>query len=436
MQTIREPARDIPVAAEVDVAVVGGGPAGFVAAVAAAREGMSVVLVERYGCLGGLATGGLVLLMDGIANRDGNRVVGGIPWEAMERLREKGALAQEERLVLHADSELLKVTAEEMCVESKASLRLHSWAVGPVKAGSTIKGVITESKSGRQAVLSRVCIDATGDGDIAASAGAEHALHHQKIGLNLKAAGIHRDRYRSFRQQEPQRYTELLAELRILGGVPLVPNTTPDSDAGIYWINILGLAGRGDLGAAGGDVFSINGDLHEFFAGRLSAVDVEDISHAEVELKRRIMISLNFYRKRMPGFEDVRLLTFASQLGVRGSRNIQGLYTLSKEDVVQGRSFDDVIGVSGCAGGPDTPDSFQVPYRSLVPKDLGGLLVAGRCISMDYWTQQFGRLIIPAMMMGQAAGKAAAMAVREKREPAELDGSRLSRELVADGVLM
>ncbi len=435
MQTIREPARDIPVAAEVDVAVIGGGPAGFVAAVAAAREGASVMLVERYGCLGGLATGGLVLFMDGIADRDGNRVVGGIPWETMERLRERGALAQEGRLNLHADSELLKVTAEEMCVEANAGLRLHSWAVGAVTDGPKVKGVITESKSGRQAVLSRVCVDATGDGDIAAFAGAEYALHHQKIGLNLKVAGVHRDRYRGFRQQEPQRYTELLSELRALGGVPLVPNTTPDSDAGIYWINILGLADRGDLGDSGGDVWAVEGDLHAFFAGRLNAVDVEDISHAEVELKRRIMISLDFFRKHVPGFEDVRLLMFASQLGVRSSRNIRGLRELGKEDVVQGRGFEDAVGKSGISA-MEAPGSFQVPYRSLVPRNLDGLLVAGRCISMDHWTQQFGRLIIPAMMMGQAAGKAAALAVKQGLEPAKLDGRRLSRELEADGVLM
>ena len=195
MRTIREAARDIPVAAEVDVAVAGGGPAGIAAAVAAARTGAEVVLAERCGFLGGLATGGLVLYMDGLTDGGGRRVVGGIPWEVLENLRRRGGLAEPKPLALHADSELLKVVAEDMCRAASVRLRLHSWAVGAVVEEGVVRGIITESKSGRQAVQCRVCVDATGDGDIAASAGADYAEGRQRIGLNIKVGGVDGERF-------------------------------------------------------------------------------------------------------------------------------------------------------------------------------------------------------------------------------------------------
>jgi hypothetical protein len=428
MQTIRETARQIPVALEADVAVAGGGPAGIAAAIAAARAGARVVLVERYGFLGGLATGGLVLYMDGLTDGDGRRVVGGIPWEVLENLRQRGGLAEPKPLSLHADSELLKVVAEDKCRAASVRLRLHSWAVGAVVEEGVVKGIITESKSGRQAVLCRVCVDATGDGDIAAFAGAEHAEGRRKIGLNVKVGGVDGERFRRFRRDRPEERSKLLAELHASGGLPLHPNPTPAGDAGVCWVNILGLAGRDDPGAA-------EGDLQTNFAGRLSALDVEDLTYAEVELRRRILLSLDFYSRRVPGFEDVSLLAFASQLGVRESRRIAGLHTLAREDIVSGRTYPDAVGRAGI-GHPATPGSYQVSFGALVPRKVAGLLVAGRCISADHWAQQFVRLIMPAMVTGQAAGKAAGDMVQTGATAADLDGVRLSQDLAADGVLL
>ena len=427
MATVREPARDIPIVREVDVVVAGGGPAGFAAATAAARHGASAALIERYGYLGGLATGGLVLYMDGLFNKAGERVMGGIPWEAMERLRAMNGLGLDSPTRIHADSELLKVVADALCTEAGAELRLHSWAANAWVEEGSVRGVIVETKAGRQAIRARVCIDATGDGDVAALAGADFDVGHQRIGLNLKMGGIDRERFQSFEREHPDEARALRARVREMDGFPLRPNTTPDSDAGVYWINILGLAGR----SGGGHD---EGSVHEIFAGNLSALNVEDLTFAEVALRKGLVATIDLYRRAVPGFENARLLTFASQLGVRDSRRITGLHRLSRGDMLTERRFEDAIGVAGLEF--SDVGQYQIPYGSLVPAQLDGLLVAGRCICADTWAQQAIRLIPPAMVTGQAAGTAAAMAVRLGIAPRHLDPSALRRQLAEDGVML
>ena len=432
MLTIFEPARELPVLRQVDVLVVGGGPAGFVAAAAAARQGAQTLLVERYGCLGGLATGGLVLYMDCIADKEQNRVIGGLPWEVMERLDRRGGLAKDAPLRLHVDSELLQVVADEVCLESGAGLLFHAWAAGAIVEEDRLTGVTIESKSGRQALLARVTVDATGDGDIAAFAGAPYDVGHQCIGLNLKVGGADRERYRTFQRDDPEGARAIRDEVRALGGFPLGLGSTPYSDGrwaqrGVYWVNILGLSNWGQPGRG-------EGDVHSYFAGELSAIDVEHLTHVQIELRRRILLSLDFYRERVPGFEQVQLLAFASQIGTRESRRIAGEQMITQDDVSSGRNFCDAIGRAGI--GYDPIGSYQVPYGSLVPQRIDGLLVSGRCISTDHWTMQAARLIPPAMMTGQAAGTAAAMAVAQGVSPRDLDVAALQQRLVADGVIL
>jgi len=176
------------------------------------------------------------------------------------------------------------------------------------------------------------------------------------------------------------------------------------------------------------------GPVHELFAGELSAIDVEDLTFVQVDLRRRIALSIDYYHRNVPGFEDVRLLGFASQLGVRESRRITGEYMLSREDVVAGRTFEDTVGMAGLSF--SNIGYFNLPYRCLVPRDLDGLLVAGRCTSTDHWTQQASRLIPAAMMSGQAAGTAAALALGEEIPVRELNPAALRAQLLNDGAIL
>ncbi len=427
MLTITEPSRDIPIVDQVDVLVAGGGPAGIAAAVAAARGGARTVLVERYGYLGGLATGGLVLFMDGLFDRRGERCIGGIHWEAIERLRANGGLAEVRPTNLHVDSEMLKMVADDLCTEAGVGLRLHSWAVDALVQDDRVTGVVVESKAGRQAILSRVCVDATGDGDIAARAGAAYDFGTMRIGLNLKVGGVDRDAFRRYQKEHPERARALRSEVRALGGCPIGANATPHSDIGVYWVNILGLASR----SAGKTVDAFPDDT---FAGELSAIDVNALTYAEIELRRRITIGLDFYRRNVPGYRNVRLLALAGQLGVRDSRRVRGIHKLTREELEGGAQFEDAIGMTGEMFG--SGDHLQVPYRALVPETLDGVLSSGRCISVDDGLIHAIRVIPPCMMTGQAAGTAAALCAETDVLPRDLDPMLLRQQLAADGAML
>ncbi len=321
MKTIKE-AKETPVVAEAEVLVIGGGPAGIAAATAAARGGARVILIERYGYLGGLATGGLVLLMDHLFDSSGRRCIDGITWELMCRLEKLGGLAGTGTPRQHADSEMLKIVADQICVESGVILRFHSWVVDAVMDGGRVTGVIAESKAGRHALLADICIDASGDGDLAAFAGASFETHTMRIGLNSKIGGVDRDEFAGWKEEHPDEAAKIRSEVLSRGGCPLGMGPTPYSDEGVFWVNNLGFAQRED------ETKPIP-DGNDSFNGGLSAIDVETLTWVELESRKRILRGIEYYRKHVPGYQQVQLLAIASQLGVRDSRRIIGLRTVS-----------------------------------------------------------------------------------------------------------
>lgn len=376
-----QPRREIPVFRETDVLVVGGGTAGVVAALAAARAGARVTLVERYGCFGGLWTAGLVLIVLATHVRAGGKnekMVQGIGDEMLARIAglKHGAIdyAPDSSTDATTDPEATKYVMASMLREAGVNILLHSWVVNAIMEGDAIRGVVFESKSGCLAIQSRVVIDASGDGDVLDAAGAETVPHIHRIGL------VHR-----------------------LGNVPPLPNN-PGLDLGgatpvpgVRWINMQGPQG--------------------------DCLDVETLSQIELDAREAIWNKLKEIQQT-PGYENVFLLDVASQLGVRASRTLVGTAELRLEDWQSNKSYTDVTGIGGAYAfieGRGCP----IPYGTLIPKRVDNLIAAGRCVSADNTLLNYTRLIAPCMLTGHAAGAAAALAVQSNVTPRNVDISAL-----------
>jgi hypothetical protein len=441
--TVTEPARSTPVHAVTQVLVVGGGPAGCAAALAARRAGASeVLLVERYNHLGGLSTGGLVIWIDRMTDWNGRLVIAGIGQELLERLptdavagapRQLWGSTQADR-VAHwrerqgafrdtvtwspmIDPEWLKYVSAEMLIEAGVSLMLHSWVAEPLLEGRAVRGVTFESKEGRRAVLADVVVDATGDLDLCARAGLEFEANAKAGGGGIAHclntgwlwAGVDFARWLQFKRDDPQAHRQLMA------------------DAG------------GELGFVERPVVGWSGDVALFLGPRLtgySGVSVSDLTRVEVESRRRMVAHLDYFRRNAPGFENAWLMLSAPQIGVRHTRRLGGRHKLTIEDWRIGTVFADEVGVS-----PSPSQKFanvSVPYRALIPSDRGldNLLAPGRHMSCDPQTQAFMREIPQCWLTGQAAGVAAAHAVASGSSVAEVDVSALQAELRRQGVYL
>jgi len=409
MRTIREPARDIPIAAECDVAVLGGGPGGLVAAIAAARSGAKTLLVEQYGFLGGMATAGLMTSFNGFRNeRPPNHIqtVRGLAQELVDRLLDAGGacactahghfgeLARGEcPYAVSFDPEMLKVVALEMLLEAGVEVRLHTHFSASVTEGRNVSAAIVERKSGREAVRARVYVDATGDGDLAARAGARYE--------QAETSG--------------QRMMAVTLMYRAAG----LPEPTPEDPR--LWIN----------------------GVTTFWGPSVSGVDgsnADDLAAAEIETRRALPEHLARLRERHP---EAKLVATATNVGVRETRRILGLYTITEDDALTGRPQPDSIAVSS----NPVPNyygkrffldhlGFEIPYRSLVPADLDNVLLAGRCISASQPAFQSARSMAPNMAISQAAGTAAAMAAKAGCRPAEVEVAALQGRLIEDGAVV
>jgi len=430
-QSVNEPGGQVPVVAETDVLVVGGGPAGQAAAVAAARAGAGVTLLERYGYLGGLASGGMVLVLDDMCG-DGEISVGGLALEIIDRMQRIGACVappledcfrnddavrdrwvrwgfeelyarKKPKPIVYAavfDPEGWKQVSQEMVLEAGVRLRCHSWFSRAIVEDGAVTGVVVETKAGRQAIRSRIVIDTTGDGDVFGSAGAPGVHGSYIMTLVHRLADVDTDAALAFERREPAAAHQLDTEVKqLLGGAwDMWWMMTPRP--GVVWCNCPHIPGYNGL-------------------------DPEQLTHIEIEGRRRFMKVIEFVRKHYPGFQRAYILDAAPQVGVRQTRLLEGEYVVTKDDIISRRTFPDVV-----ARGRD----YYTPYRSLIPKGVDGLLVAGRCYAATPDAQRISREIPPVMVMGEAAGTAAALSLESGTPPRKVEVATLQKRLVGQGV--
>lgn len=426
---IPEAAGSVPVVTRSDVVVVGGGPAGFAAAIAARREGCSVTLIERYPYLGGLASGGMVLVLDDMNN--GQEVtVTGVCMEMIERMARIGACVYpppEDRrqdwevykrwahwglfdfrsngkpagIVMAAafDPDAWKRTSNEMIADVGVDVRLHSWFSKAIVRDGRITGVICDTKAGRQAIMGDVIIDTSGDLDVAAAAGAKFTDGAYMITTVFRLGGVDTEAAERFRYEDPEAFAKVdkLAKRTVGGSWDRWWLSTPLP--GVVWCNCPHMTGY-------------------------DAMKVEDQTRADFEGRKRIYALVEFVRANMPGFEKCFVIDVAPQLGVRQTRLLEGEYIVTKDDVNNRVHFADTV-----ARGRD----YYTPYRAMLPKEVEGLLVAGRHYSATESAQKLSREIPPCMSMGQSAGVAAALALAANIPLKQVDPKAICARVRAQG---
>jgi len=439
-----EPAREIPVARDVDVLVVGGGIAGVMAALASGRTGARTLLVERFGSLGGTGTAAMMNLF-----YVPYAATSGPVRELFDRLIAAGGAIPGEFVVY--DPELYKVTALDMLAEAGVEVLLHTLVSDAIMQGSALHGIVIENKSGRQALLSRVTIDASGDGDVAARAGAPYIKGREADGkmrpmtLIFRMGGVDVPRLVEYVRAHPHDFS------------PDPLQTMLDVDH--QMIRIFGFFNMVELAKARGELwpecyyFRVESVLPQrgiltvnaTRAYGLDGTDAGDLSRAEIETRHQMLQLAAFARKDIPGFEQSFILDSAATIGVRETRRIRGEYVMTEDDIIAGRRYDDVVAVDanqqnprqqgghppdGKEGGPQDREAreliarlfvYEIPYRSLLPQDVDGLLVAGRCISVDHHADVYTRNQGSAMATGVGAGVAAALAARAGVPPRRVD---------------
>ena len=451
VKTVQEAARAVPVLAETDVLIVGSGPAGLAAALASAREGVDTMLVERYGCHGGVITHVAVASVAWYRYA-GTTDLEGIGIEFETRAEEMGAThdlpAEAETTGKLLDADMFKVVADTLVREAGVTPLLHCLAVGPVLEGQTVKGVFVESKSGRQAILAKRVIDATGDADIAFRAGAPCRVtpreERMAVTVMFSCAGVNKAKFFEYVRKDPPTFGDWGKSWHIQTTGKENHLLTPYLEEPFNQARRDGLippdmivAGTWCAVTDAGEAMTLN--LNHMLG--YDPTDVRDLTRAEIEGRRRTMLVIKALRAYVPGFEDAKLRSFGMTLGVRDTRKITGRYNLTGHDVRNQATFEDSIGIFpefldgyGVLVLPTTGRYFQVPYGVLVPQNIENLLVAGRCVAGDKMSHAATRSMMCCAVTGQGAGVAAAVSVKDAAACSTIDIKRVQKALRQQGV--
>ena len=447
---------------DADLLVVGGGPAGVCAAVAAARKGVKVLLIDNGNCLGGMGTKGLVGPFMTCYDAAGeNMIIRGLFEEIVDRLIAEGGAIHPSKIrqgteftawiseghdhCTPFDPEILKKVYDRICAEAGVKVLFHANFVSPIMKGRRIKGAVLLTPSGLEAARARMVIDATGDGTVAYRAGAPCVFGDPESGRVQPASLFFRinnvDTYRLIADVVPH-----LPEFRRVNGV---------SYRCLHWrVAEAEAAGEWDLARKSVNIWrSVEKDQWVVNCTRIHGVDstdCENLTAAEVEGRRQVEELMSFFHKYVPGCEVATLMGTGSTMGIRESRHVQGDFVLPVQDLIDGVIPEDnillsanSIDVHGAMGGPAgglympiKKNMYGVPYRCLLPKDVEGLLLAGRCISADSPAAGAIRVMPPAMAIGQAAGVAAALCLNGGAAPATLEYSDLRNALLEQKVYL
>jgi ribulose 1,5-bisphosphate synthetase/thiazole synthase len=450
MKTINEPARSVDVVLETDVLVVGSGPGGLAAALASARAGARTALIDRNGCFGGNIT---QVGVEGFAWYRHEQTVDceGIGIEFEQRAKAMGAAMPEPQSLSQAlDAEMFKWVADTLVEEAGVTPLLHRLGAAPILEGGVITGVITESKAGREAILAKRVIDATGDADIAARSGAPYRKSPKDemmaVSVMFSMSGVNKQRFIDAVKADPQTYADWS------GNGEWDYETTGKEDklfspflrkpfkqalaAGIIPPNLNTIAGTWGTVTDQGDLTYLN-LVH---VPGIDGTDPNDLTVGEMRGRREAIHAVAALRGFMPGCEEAKLRNFGMTLGIRDTRKIDALYNLTGTDVREQARFDDAIGIFpefidgfGILILPTTGRYWHVPYRSLVPKGVGNLLVAGRSIGGDRVSHASARNMMCCAVSGQGAGVAAAISIQRDEPFDRLDIAAVQAELTRQG---